>query len=142
MLRPRDVASCYFLTRVGAINQNIVIISIDGDNFLSLAAAIVADAMRLIDIRTCDGSRQYLCLPRAVAWNALRDHAMQLPEAEVVNFVGEGLAQAWLDFVFRGHRFLVRGHDGQFHFFVRDPHCPDLIVYQVARHFKELLMPT
>jgi len=105
---------------------------------LSLASAIVADAMRLIDLRTADGSRQFACLPQDVAWDAVRDHALRLPDAQVIGFVGEEIAPPWLDFSFRGHRFVVHGRHGQLQFFVRQPHCPDLILFQVAQHFAEL----
>ena len=106
---------------------------------LSPASAIVADAMRLIDERTPDGSRHFACLPQAATWAAVCDHVLLLPDAEMINFVGEGLAQAWLDFRFRRHRFLINARDGRFRLFVRDPQCPDLILYQVGYHFERLL---
>ena len=105
---------------------------------LSLASVIVADAMRLIDLRAADGSRHFACLPQDVAWDAVRDHALRLPDAQIISSVSEEIAPPWLDFSFRGHRFLVQGRHGQLHFFVRQPHCPDLILFQVGQHFAEL----
>jgi hypothetical protein len=105
---------------------------------LSLASAIVAGAMRLIDLRTDDGSRQFACLPQNAPWDAVRDHALRLPDAQIVSFASEEIGLPWLDFSFRGHRFLVHGRHGQLHFFVRQPHCSDLILFQVAQHFTEL----
>ncbi len=57
----------------------------------------------------------------------------------MLNFVGEEFAKAWLDFRFRRHRFLIHARDGLFRLFVRDPQCPDLILYQVGCHFERLL---
>jgi hypothetical protein len=106
---------------------------------LSSPPANLAGVMRLIDTRTRDGSRQFLCLPQSVDWAALRSHVEGLPKAQVVNFVGSRLATARLDFLFYGHRFHIGCRDGQFHFCVRNPHCSDLIVYRVAQYFGELL---
>jgi hypothetical protein len=95
--------------------------------------------MRLVDQRTRDGSRHFARFPQAATWGAICDHVMLLPGAEMVNFVAEWPARAWLDFRFRRHRFLINARDGLFHLFVRDPQCPDLILYQVGYHFERLL---
>jgi len=95
--------------------------------------------MKLIDRRTIDGSRHFVCLPRSASWQALCEHVALLPGLEIVNFVADGPAEAWLGFTYRGHRFAVR-HEGQeFHFFVDDPRCSDLSLYQVAAHCEGLL---
>jgi len=62
-----------------------------------------------------------------------------VPGAQLLNFVSEGIARAWLDFCFRQHRFLINTRDGRFHLFVHDPQCPDLILFQVGSHFERLL---
>jgi hypothetical protein len=95
--------------------------------------------MRLIDQRTRDGSRHFACLPQAVSWGTLCDCVLLLPDAEMINFVAEGPAKAWLDFRFRRHRFLIDARDGRFRLFVRDPQCLDLILYQVGSHLQRLL---
>jgi hypothetical protein len=95
--------------------------------------------MRLIDERTPDGSRHFACLPRTTTWRRICDHALLLPEAELINVVADGVAAAWLDFHFRGHRFLIQSHERRFRLFVRDPQCADLILYQVGCHFERLL---
>lgn len=108
---------------------------------LSLASAIVADAMQLIDQRTLDGSRHFAYLPQAVTWATIRDHTLRLPDAKIVKFVEEGLATAWLDFRFCRHRFLIDARNGRFRLFVRNPLCPDLILYRMGQHFEQLLLP-
>ena len=95
--------------------------------------------MKLIDVRTSDGSRQFVCLPNSATRQALREHVALLPGLEVVNFVAEGRAEAWLAFTYFGHRFAVRNGGGEFCFFVSDPRCSDLILYQVAAHCEQLL---
>ena len=109
------------------------------DNLLSPASATVVGVMRLIDKRTRDGSRRFARLPWAAAWADVRDHALLLPNAEIVNFVDLGYAQPWLDFHFRRHRFLIRVRNGLLRLSVRDPQCPDLILYEVGHHFERLL---
>ena len=100
---------------------------------------MVVGVMRLIDKRTRDGSRYFARLPRAAAWADLRDHALLLPNAEIVNFVDLGSARPWLDFYFRRHRFLIHARNGPLSLSVRDPQCPDLILYEVGHHFERLL---
>ena len=95
--------------------------------------------MKLIDERTPDGSRHFARLPKIVPWEAVRDHIPLLGSAKVVNYVEGGVASPWLDFTFRGHRFLIHSHENQFRLFVRDPLCSDLILFEVGRHFEELL---
>jgi hypothetical protein len=95
--------------------------------------------MKLLDERTRDGSRHFASLSQAVTWGALCDHVLHLPDAEMINFIAEGPAQAWLDFHFRRHRFVIRARDGWFRLYVRDPQCPDLILYQVGCHFERLV---
>jgi hypothetical protein len=98
--------------------------------------------MKLIDIRTRDGSRHFLSLPQLAAWIVLRRHALQLPQLKILNFMEGDDLQARLEFSFLGHRFLIQHIDRQHHFFVNDPDCSDLIVYQVARHFSQLIEPS
>ena len=95
--------------------------------------------MRLIDHRTEDGSRHFASLPKSCTWHALRDHVLLLPGAEIVNFVADRVKQAWIDFTYRDHRFSVNHREGKFCFYVCDPLCPDLILYQVASHCEGLL---
>ena len=97
--------------------------------------------MKLIDIRTADGSRHFVGLPKRVPWQALRDHLSELHGSQVVHFVTGGPSEAWLDFSYRGHRFAVRNGGAEYHFFVSDPLCSDMDLYQVACHFQGLLEP-
>jgi hypothetical protein len=95
--------------------------------------------MMLIDERAADGSRHFARLPKVTPWQVVRDHVLLLDSAKVINYVDEGIASPWLDFAFRGHRFLVHSHENQLRLFVCDPLCSDLILYEVGRHFERLL---
>lgn len=106
---------------------------------LSPVSAILADAMKLIDQRTADGSRHFASLPQTASWTALRDSVALLSGAELLNYVNPGGIAAWIDFSFRDHRFRINAYDGRFHFFVSDPQCADLTLFQVGSHFEALL---
>jgi hypothetical protein len=95
--------------------------------------------MKLIDVRTADGSRHFACLRRTATWQAVGGHLALLPGAEVLNFIVHGVAEAWLDFAYHQHRFSIRQHGEECWFSVRDPQCSDLRLYQVAAHFEALL---
>ena len=98
--------------------------------------------MKLIDERTPDGSRHFARLPKIASWETVRDYVLLLGSARVVNYVGEWPGQPWLDFTFRGHRFLIHCHENQLRLCVRDPQCSDLILYEVGLHFSRLLGET
>lgn len=127
--------------RYGAANVVKIFLSkyAQCDNILSLALAIVGRIMKLIDERAPDGSRNFARLPRVAPINALRDHALLLENANVVNYVEKSVAKPWFDFTFRGNRFLVHCDKSQFQLSVRDPQCPDLTLFEVGHHFERLL---
>jgi hypothetical protein len=95
--------------------------------------------MKLFDVRTNDGSRLFGRLPKTVPWQKLREHVAEIPGAKIVNFVSEGIAPAWFDFIYGGHRFVVRNGGDNFCFFVADPRCSDVSLFQVASHCEKLL---
>ena len=97
--------------------------------------------MMLIDERTPDGSRHFARWPATATWREIRNHILSLPNAKTVNVIGEEIAAGWIDFTFRGHRFVIHHQDGNTRLIVRDPQCSDLILYQVGRHFERLLAP-
>jgi hypothetical protein len=94
--------------------------------------------MQLIDIRTSDGSRHFVRLPKHVSWKALCEHIGLLPGD---NFFSNWIAQPRLEFTFRGHRFTVRDSGREFHFYVCDPRCSDVALYQLAYYCEQLLTP-
>ena len=94
--------------------------------------------MKLIDERTPDGSRHFARLKTISPWETVRDRVLLLGNAEVGNYVGDELAYGWLDFSFRGHRFLIHSHENHIHLYVSDPQCSDLILFQVGQHFEKL----
>lgn len=94
--------------------------------------------MKLIDNRTRDGSRHFATLPKITTWGGLCDHILLLPATEMVNFIANWPGRAWIDFQFRQHCFAINACDELFHLYVRDPQCPDLILYQVGCHFEQL----
>jgi hypothetical protein len=94
--------------------------------------------MMLIDERTPDGSRRFARLRTITPWEVVRDHVLLLENAKLVNFVGGQVTHGWLDFSFRGHRFLIHSHENLLHLYVHDPQCSDLILFQVGQHFEKL----
>jgi hypothetical protein len=95
--------------------------------------------MRLIDERTPDGSRHFAELPTTASWKVVRDYVLLLGSAEVINYIDDEIATPWLDFSFRGHRFLIHNHENRLRLYVCDPQCSDLILYEVGIHLERLL---
>lgn len=95
--------------------------------------------MRLFDLRTADGSRQFARLRKAATWEALRDHLALLPGVRIVSFVAERAPAPWLDFTYCGHRITVRDSGEELSLIVADPQCSDVILYAVAAHCAQLL---
>jgi hypothetical protein len=96
-------------------------------------------SMKLLDHRTDDGSRHFARLPTPVHWQSLCDHLARLRGARIANCVLPGIAAPWVEFTYQGHRFLIRGQDGEVCLFVRDPQCSDVLVYRVATYCERLL---
>jgi len=95
--------------------------------------------MKLIDRRTDDGSRHFVCLPAGTDWHTLRDHIPDLPGAELADHLPNGVSQVRIGFTYRGHHFAVSEQQGEYRLFVRDPQCSDVTLYRVGRHFEDML---
>ena len=93
----------------------------------------------LFDMRMNDGSRHFVDMPEVVFFDEFADHAELLEGAEITEFITDGVLEMWLDFDFRGHKFSVNNQLGDYWFFVRDPNCPEEILFEVIDHFRRLL---
>jgi len=99
---------------------------------------VMEEAMRLIDLRTTDGSRHFASLPRPADWSAMRDHVRGLSGAKTLCYFSEDRKSPRMDFSFRRHYFLIAPRGDSIELFVQDPQCPDLILYEVGRHFEQM----
>ena len=95
--------------------------------------------MKLIDVRTEDGSRHFARLPEGADWDALCNHLKQLPEVSVAQLVAEWTAEPRIEFTYQDHRCTVRRQEDEYCFFVRDPRCSDVPLYRLALHCERLL---
>ena len=93
----------------------------------------------LFDMKMNDGSRHFVDMPEVVFFDEFYDHAEKLEDAEITEFITDGVVEMWLDFEFRGHKFSVNNQFGDYWFFVEDAECPDEILLEVAAHFRALL---
>jgi hypothetical protein len=94
----------------------------------------------LLDDRMHDGSRHFAILPEGWRWRMLRRRIERLPGATVTDFVTDHVTEMWLDFSYRGHAFTVSNPSlGDLWFFVRDPACPDEILWDVVKHCERLV---
>lgn len=88
-----------------------------------------------------DGSRCFLSLRPGADWYAVRDHVSRLEGAELTGFITDEVTEAWVDFLYAGHKFSINDAPGDYWFFVTDPSCNDSILNVVAAHFSNLLEP-
>ena len=88
-----------------------------------------------------DGSRCFLTLRPGADWYAVRDHVSRLEGAELTRFITDDVTEAWIDFLYVGHKFSINDAPGDYWFFVTDPSCTDAILNVVAAHFSNLLEP-
>jgi hypothetical protein len=94
---------------------------------------------KLFDFRMKDGSRHFADLPEVVFFDEFADHVEKLEDAEITEFITDGVIEMWLDFEYREHHFSVNNQFGDYLFFVQDPDCPDEILLEVCAHFRRLL---
>ncbi len=95
--------------------------------------------MKLIDVRTADGSRHFLRMSKGCPAQALVEHLMGLDGARLLCFFAGGVTEARVDFTYHGYRFQIRNGGQEYLFFVDDPSCPDVLLLGVAYHFHQLL---
>ena len=93
----------------------------------------------LFDHRMHDGSRNFLSLPESVPWTATREHIAKLDGAETNGVLTDDVAEVWIDFRYKEHRFTINNQFGEYWFFVENPLCPDPVLREVADHFQRLL---
>jgi hypothetical protein len=93
----------------------------------------------LLEIKMSDGSRHFVDMPEVVFFDELADHVEELEDAEITEFLTNGVVEMWLDFEFSGHKFSVTNQMGDYWFFVQDAECPDEILLEVIDHFRKLL---
>jgi len=95
--------------------------------------------MKLIDLRTDDGSRHFTRLPKAASVEDLRVHLAAMEGVEIGESASNGTAQPHLEFSYRDHQFRIRFDRDHFDFFVHDPQCSDVHLYRVVLHCQKLL---
>ncbi len=95
--------------------------------------------MKLIDVRTADGSRHFLRMPKAFSAQAIAEYLTGLEGARLLCFMAGGITEAHVNFTYQGYRFQVRNGGQEYLFFVDDPSCPDVLLLGVAYHFHQLL---
>ena len=93
----------------------------------------------LLENKMNDCSRHFVDMPEVVFFDELADHAEELEDAEITEFITDGVVEMWLEFEFRGHKFSVNNKFGDYWFFVQAPNCPDEILLEVIDHFRQLL---
>jgi hypothetical protein len=93
----------------------------------------------LFEARMNDGSRHFADMPEAVFFDEFADHVEKLEDAEITEFITDGVVEMWLDFEYRGQKFSVNNHFGDYWFFVQDPDCDEEILLEVCDHFRRLL---
>ena len=93
----------------------------------------------LLETKMQDGSRHFVDMPEVVFFDELADHVEELEDAEITEFLTNGVVEMWLDFEFGGHKFSVTNQMGDYWFFVQDAECPDEILLEVIDHFRKLL---
>ena len=93
----------------------------------------------LFNAKLTDGSRHFVDMPEVVFFDEFADHVEELEGAEITEFITDGTIEMWLEFEFRGHKFSVNNHLGDYWFFVRDPNCPDEILLEIIDHFRKLV---
>ncbi len=93
----------------------------------------------LLNIKMCDGSRQFASLSETLYFDELREFAKKLKGAKETNFLTDCVTEVWFDFEFRRQNFSISNQFGEYWFFVKNPDCPDGILFEVAEHFRKLL---
>lgn len=93
----------------------------------------------LLESKIKNGARPFVDMPEVVFFDEFADHVEELGGAEITEFITDGVVEMWLEFEFRGHKFLVNNQLGDYLFFALDTNCPEEILLQIIDHFRKLL---
>lgn len=89
-----------------------------------------------------DGARHFVDLPVEFAFfDEFYEHTEKLADAEITEFLTDGIVGMWLEFDFRGHHFSVNNQYTDYWFLVEDANCPEEILMEVIDHFRRLIEP-
>ena len=92
--------------------------------------------MRLLDSGD-DGSRHFIDMPHVADWTVIGRQVLQWNGAKIINSVALVLQRGSIS-PSAGTASLSKATAMPLRFFVADPQCPDLILYEVAQHFERL----
>jgi hypothetical protein len=96
--------------------------------------------IKLLDIRSKDGSRQFFDLQKSISWDDLIIHLKKLDQLEIKEFLPSPDLGSWLDFSFKKFEFSVNEQIGMYWFFVENSSCPDEVLYQLAEHLSAIIV--
>ncbi len=77
--------------------------------------------------------------PEVVFFDEFSDHLETLEGAEIVRFEVDGIIEVWIEFTYANQYFYVNNQFGDYKFIVRDPKTPELILLEIANHFRSIL---
>jgi hypothetical protein len=86
-----------------------------------------------------ENARHFVDFPEVIFFDDFADHIEDLFGAEITRFEVDGTLEMWLEFTFRGNRFFVNNKFGDYQFFVEDKNCPEIVLLEIAEHFRRLL---
>ena len=93
----------------------------------------------LLESKLNDGSRHFVDMPEVVFFDEVADHVEELEEAEITEFLTNGVVEMWLEFEYQENIFTVTNQFGDYWFFVQNPNCPEEILLEIVDHFRKLL---
>ncbi len=93
----------------------------------------------LLESKLNDGSRHFVDMPEVVFFDEVADHVEELEDAEITEFLTNGVVEMWLEFEYQENIFTVTNQFGDYWFFVQNPNCPEEILLEIVDHFRKLL---
>ncbi|MGI8543427.1 MAG: hypothetical protein ACR2MD_08095 [Aridibacter sp.] len=84
-------------------------------------------------------TRHFVDFPGIIFFDDFYDHVEELYGADITRFEADGTIEMWLEFKFRGYKFFVHNKYGDYEFYVEDEKCSDVILLEIATHFRQLL---
>ena len=66
--------------------------------------------------------------PQTKFWHEVCERLSALEGVAVTNTADAPVIGSWIDFTFRGHKFIINADSGEFVFFVEDTDCPESVL--------------
>jgi len=95
--------------------------------------------MEMLNELMKDGSLLFAEISEGITWEQLKYHIEGLEQLYIMDFLTDGVTEAWLDFYYYGQIFSIHSPMmGGYLLYAKDHNCPAFMLMELIVHFRKL----